>query len=111
MRFLIDAQLPPGLADWIKDRGHDAEHVTASHDADAPDEVIWRSAVDGGFIVVSKDRDFVEWALARRPAAQVVWARIGNATNRSLLVKFAPLWPNLIEALETGAQVVEAGRL
>jgi predicted nuclease of predicted toxin-antitoxin system len=27
MRFLVDNQLPPSLARWLRDRGHEAEHV------------------------------------------------------------------------------------
>jgi len=27
MRFLIDAQLPPTLADWLKRMGRDASHA------------------------------------------------------------------------------------
>lgn len=27
MRFLVDAQLPPALARWLTERGHDAVHV------------------------------------------------------------------------------------
>jgi predicted nuclease of predicted toxin-antitoxin system len=27
MRFLIDAQLPPALARWLAERGHEAVHV------------------------------------------------------------------------------------
>ena len=30
MRFLVDNQLPPSLARWLRDRGHDAEHVFES---------------------------------------------------------------------------------
>ena len=30
MRFLVDNQLPPSLAHWLHDRGHDAEHVFES---------------------------------------------------------------------------------
>jgi predicted nuclease of predicted toxin-antitoxin system len=28
MRFLVDAQLPPALAQWLASHGHDAMHVT-----------------------------------------------------------------------------------
>jgi hypothetical protein len=28
MRFLVDAQLPPMLVRWLRERGHEAEHVT-----------------------------------------------------------------------------------
>ena len=31
MRFIIDAQLPPALARWLSERGHDAEHVADQH--------------------------------------------------------------------------------
>jgi predicted nuclease of predicted toxin-antitoxin system len=27
MRFLVDAQLPPALARWLAEKGHDARHV------------------------------------------------------------------------------------
>lgn len=27
MKFLVDAQLPPGLCGWLEDRGHAAVHV------------------------------------------------------------------------------------
>jgi predicted nuclease of predicted toxin-antitoxin system len=28
MTFLVDANLPPGLAGWLRERGHDAIHST-----------------------------------------------------------------------------------
>jgi predicted nuclease of predicted toxin-antitoxin system len=30
MRFLVDNQLPPSLARWLRDRGHGAVHVFES---------------------------------------------------------------------------------
>jgi hypothetical protein len=27
MRFIVDAQLPPALARWLAEQGHEAEHV------------------------------------------------------------------------------------
>ncbi|MGK6317981.1 DUF5615 family PIN-like protein [Sphingomonas sp. DT-204] len=30
MRFLIDAQLPPALCGWLRERGHEAIHVSRS---------------------------------------------------------------------------------
>jgi predicted nuclease of predicted toxin-antitoxin system len=29
MKFLVDAQLPPGLCSWLEERGHEAVHVAA----------------------------------------------------------------------------------
>ncbi|WP_179045221.1 DUF5615 family PIN-like protein [Sphingobium lactosutens] len=28
MKFLVDAQLPPALCRWLRDRGHDADYVS-----------------------------------------------------------------------------------
>jgi predicted nuclease of predicted toxin-antitoxin system len=27
VKFLVDAQLPPALARWLREAGHEAEHV------------------------------------------------------------------------------------
>jgi len=40
MKFLVDAQLPPGLAGWLEARGHEAGHVHAVLPGAAPDAAI-----------------------------------------------------------------------
>jgi predicted nuclease of predicted toxin-antitoxin system len=109
VNFVIDAQLPPGLATWIVEQGHEAQHIYDLECQDAPDNQIWLRAVQRNAIIVSKDRDFVEWALTRKPSTQVVRTRIGNATNRSLPSHLAGAWREVIAALEDGDQVVEVG--
>ena len=37
MTFLVDAQLPPALADWLIKQGHPAEHVYDVDLGDADD--------------------------------------------------------------------------
>ncbi|MFZ1575492.1 MAG: DUF5615 family PIN-like protein [Chromatiaceae bacterium] len=44
MRFLVDAQLPPALARWLAQRGHEAEHVLDCGLLDASDRLIWARA-------------------------------------------------------------------
>ena len=46
MRFLVDAQLPPGLVDWIVAQGYQAEHVADLGLAAAPDRTVWSRAFD-----------------------------------------------------------------
>ena len=58
MKFIVDAQLPPALADWLHVRGHDAHHAVARVGATAPDEAIWRLAQDEHRAIITKDRDF-----------------------------------------------------
>lgn len=110
MKFFIDAQLPPGLATWLVEQGHEAQHIYEFENQDAPDNRVWLTAIERGAIVVSKDRDFVEWAFTRTPSIQVVWIRIGNATNRNLISHLGSVWREVIGALERGEKVVEVGR-
>jgi predicted nuclease of predicted toxin-antitoxin system len=59
MRFLVDNQLPRPLASWLRDRGHDAEHVFDSGLHLLDDRAIWGQALANAQIVVSKDEDFL----------------------------------------------------
>lgn len=107
MKFLVDAQLPPALADWLRGQGHDAVHAMNSVGLDAPDSAIWETASGEGRIIVTKDRDFAIWAAARRTGPQIVWLRLGNATTRSLLTWLEPRWASIEERLAEGAHLVE----
>jgi len=52
MRFLVDNQLPPSLARWLRDRGHDAEHVFESGLHLLDDRALWARALADARIVV-----------------------------------------------------------
>jgi len=41
MDFLVDAQLPPGLAGWLIEKGHTATHVKDVFLTSAEDSEIW----------------------------------------------------------------------
>jgi predicted nuclease of predicted toxin-antitoxin system len=41
VNFLIDAQLPPALARWLREAGHGAAHVEDVGLRNADDVVIW----------------------------------------------------------------------
>lgn len=108
MKFLVDAQLPPLLAGWLRERGHEADHVYELGDVGADDEAIWKIALERGYVVVTKDRDFAEWAFARTPAARVLWLRLGNSRNAALRNRLAEAWPRIEDALLGDGIVVEA---
>jgi len=60
LKFLVDAQLPPQLARWISDHGHNATHVFDGGLQRASDEVVWQHALKENAVITSKDEDFVE---------------------------------------------------
>ena len=110
MRFLVDAQLPPTLAGWLRELGHEADHVLDLGMLDAPDQDVWTIAASSGAVIVTKDRDFVEWAVARDPAPQVLWLRMGNIGNISLIARLEAAWSLIEDSLVSGVRIVEAGR-
>jgi predicted nuclease of predicted toxin-antitoxin system len=110
LRFLVDAQLPPSLADWLIGNGHAAAHVSEMAGLDAPDAQIWDLAITNDYVIVTKDRDFVEWARTRSPKARVIWIRFGNMRRDVLLANLETVWDRLEVALAEGVSVVEVGR-
>ena len=107
MRFLVDNQLPAALAEWLRQQGHEAEHVLDVQLAQAKDNPIWQRAERHGAVIVSKDEDFAEWVRRGRPGPAVVWLRLGNSTRRELLTWISPRWPTVITRLQEGARLVE----
>ena len=107
MRFLVDAQLPPALARWLSEHGHEAEHVLDYGSLQASDRESWARAVSTGATIVTKDRDFVTLRSLGPPGAPVVWIRIGNTTRRALLAAFARVLPDIERALAAGETLVE----
>jgi predicted nuclease of predicted toxin-antitoxin system len=64
LRFLVDAQLPPGLAQRLSAVGHSATHLHDVLPPEAKDADVALEANRRGAILVTKDEDFVD--LSRR---------------------------------------------
>ena len=111
MRFLVDAQLPPGLAQFLEEQGHEAKAVRDVGLREAQDPAIWNYAQAGGWVVITKDEDFAERALQARVGPQILWLRIGNSTNQVLFTWLHPLFSDAIQALKAGQRLVELKRI
>jgi predicted nuclease of predicted toxin-antitoxin system len=98
------------LATWLKGNGHDVDHVADIGLLSATDHEIWAAALARDAVLVTRDRDFAEWSIARAPGPQVLWVRIGNTANLSLIARLEVAWDQIQESLIQGARVVEAGR-
>jgi predicted nuclease of predicted toxin-antitoxin system len=107
VRFLIDAQLPPGLVNLFVDAGHEAVHVTDIGLLTEQDTRIGTYALQEGMIVVTRDEDFVQMRLLSSETPRVLWIRIGNATNRVLAMRVQPLLGEALSALASGEKIVE----
>jgi predicted nuclease of predicted toxin-antitoxin system len=107
VRFLVDAQLPPALAETLRDAGHEAQHVEDIGLRHAKDSAIWEFARDHAAIVITKDEDFVDRYRRNPEACRVLWLRVGNTSTQRLLAWFMPLLPVLLTRLDAGDRFIE----
>ena len=107
IRFLIDTQLPPALARWLREQGHEAEHVVDLGLAQSKDNQLWVYAAEHQAVVITKDEDFAEWVIHGRAGPSVLWLRIGNCSRKALFKWLEPLLPVIQEKLSQGERLIE----
>jgi predicted nuclease of predicted toxin-antitoxin system len=107
LRFMVDAQLPPALAEFLRGKGHDAVALREIGLRDADDPNIWERARLDATIIVTKDEDFAQMVAANDEGPRVLWVRTGNLLKRVLLARFENAWPELEQHLRSGARLVE----
>jgi predicted nuclease of predicted toxin-antitoxin system len=107
VKFLVDANLPPALAQWLASERHEAYHVSDFGMEAMPDREIWKRARDMDACIVTKDEDFVLLSALDRAGPAIVWIRVGNAVRNVLLARLPVLWPDVIDAIERGEKVIE----
>jgi predicted nuclease of predicted toxin-antitoxin system len=113
MRFLLDMNLPPAMAEWMRSDGHDAVHVRDLGQAQSPDYEIFAHAAADRRIVVTFDLDFGEIAaFAHGTGIGVVLLRLRLARHSYLRGRLRAAVVEAAEALQAGAIVlVEDARI
>ena len=107
MLFLIDAQFPPSLAEALRSSGCQAVHVADLGLLTATDRQIWDEALSRSAVLVTKDRDFALFRATSQDGPAIVWVRIGNTDNRTLIAQMLRSLPAIIAAVERGETVIE----
>lgn len=107
----IDAQLPPSLAEFLRNSfGVGARHVLGLGLVSASDRAIFSAARAANVIVLTKDRDFVRLLEEQGPPPRVLWLTTGNISNSDLCQALAASWARIEELFAGGEQLVEVGR-
>jgi predicted nuclease of predicted toxin-antitoxin system len=107
VKFLVDNQLPPALAQYLRKRGFDCQHVLDVGLAEALDNEICRYAEVQERIIVSKDEDFLYLATQAQSQIRLLWVRLGNCRTSALLAAFDRLWTLIESALNAGDRIIE----
>lgn len=81
MRLLLDAKLSPALVVSLADLYPASTHVFDHGDIVTDDTAIWELAARDGYVIATKDTDFLELSLLRGAPPKVVLLRCGNVTT------------------------------
>ena len=96
MKFLVDAQLPYGLALLLRDKGFDTLHTNDLPDKEyTTDSQIRNIAVSENRIVITKDYDFVDSFILKKIPEKLLIVTTGNIKNKKLF----SLWKNNLELI------------
>ena len=89
MKFIVDAQLPKSLSDYLCAKGFDSIHTLDLPSGNkTKDSQIARWANEQGRIVISKDIDFLESYIVKSEPKKLIIVRTGNIPNKHLIKIF-----------------------
>ena len=101
MKFLVDAQLPDLLAQFLQSTGYDTLHTKNLPQQNATsDSTINRLSIDQSRIVITKDSDFVNSLLTIQQPHKLLLVTTGNLKNSELEALFIQNLSQLVELFE-----------
>lgn len=104
MKFIVDAQLPVRLKNWLVAQGYDAIHtdeIAVKTGKDPEDSEIAERAAEENRVVVSKDRDFFKLHVLTGKPPQLLFVTAGNLVNRDLLALFEKNFGIVLQLFES----------
>ena len=107
VKFLVDTQLPPLLANFLTEKQFDAIHTTDFPDGHLlQDGEIVRIAIAENRIVVTKDSDFLDNYWLKGTPPKILLVKLGNISNRDLLHTIDLYLQQIVTQFEIAADVV-----
>lgn len=89
MKFIVDAQLPKTLSDFLKHKGYNSIHTSELPTKNATsDKALTSLALEEDRIIITKDHDFLESYLLYKKPRKLIVVKTGNITNPVLLNLF-----------------------
>lgn len=110
MKFIVDAQLPKALSDFLNTQGLDSIHTLDLPNSNASlDKEIIEVARNENRIVVTKDNDFLESFLIKKRPEKLIIVRTGNIPNKLLINIFGKNLA-LIQSMLSRSNLIEITR-
>ena len=110
MKIWIDAQLPPTLAEWIRENfGLSAFALRDLGLRDARDSEIFAAARIENSIIMTKDSDFIDLVCRLGSPPKILWLTCGNVTNPNLRRLLSATLLDALKQLDRSEDIVEIG--
>ncbi len=104
MKFIVDAQLPKSLSDFLIKNGHDSIHTLDLQLGNATGDDVINSLSDSeNRVVVTKDGDFIASHLVLNKPQMLLYVRTGNISNPALLLIFETHLGRICSLFETNS--------
>jgi predicted nuclease of predicted toxin-antitoxin system len=106
--YWIDANLPPQLAQWLREKfsvnAFSLKDLKMLH---SPDKEVYHLASQKNSIILTKDEDFAELLRQKGPPPKIIWITAGNISNLELKKIIMNFFEKAINSLEAGNHLVE----
>jgi predicted nuclease of predicted toxin-antitoxin system len=90
MKFIVDAQLPKRLAQFLQSEGFDAIHTLDLPNKNrTQDNTISQISIADQRVVISKDSDFYDSFMAKKEPYKLIFLALGNCPNNELIALFS----------------------
>ena len=107
LRFIVDTQLPPVLATYLRRKGLDAVHTIQYPRAQfLTDAEIREIAIVEHRIVITKDEDFADYFWAKGSPPRVLLLATGDIRNNDLIDLFEANIHTLLQLFEKGSDLL-----
>jgi predicted nuclease of predicted toxin-antitoxin system len=106
VRFLVDANLSPRVAEWLRNAGYDAVHVFEAALGQAGDRQILEEAASRRQILLTADLDFGEIVARSSARTSVLILRLRSAATANVTKRLEMVLAQAASALEDGAVVI-----
>src|SRR3990167_6287721 len=109
MRLLFDNNLSPNLVKKLRRQFPGSAHVFTLNIHTLSDEDLWEYARSNGFVVVTKDVDFIELQFLRGYPPKIVWLTMGNVSTAyiaEILIRHTENMRAFGENLHSGCLVI-----
>ncbi|MCG6166745.1 DUF5615 family PIN-like protein [Leptospira sp. FAT2] len=101
MKFFVDAQLPPSLVQYLKDRDIEVWHTEDLPKKErTPDSKISAFCNERNLILITKDSDFLDSYLLRNEPRKLLSVTTGNIRNKELILLFDQLMNTILIEFE-----------